>query len=75
MSLAIRNPVFGVSDQVRHNRAVKPQKMGRDLILLTKEIEGLFYRCGENKCADQLRGYCAADLCLCFCICKKQVFS
>ena len=28
--------------------------------------------CMENKVADQLRGNCAADLCLCFCICKKQ---
>ena len=39
--------------------------------------EGL-YLCSENKGADQLRSYCAADNCaadlwLCFCICKKQV--
>ena len=27
----------------------------------------------KNKGADQLNGYCAADLCLCFCISKKQV--
>ena len=27
--------------------------------------------CSENKEADQLRSYCAADLHLCFCVCKK----
>ena len=30
---------------------------------------------GENKAADQLCGYREADLCLCFRICKKPVFS
>ena len=37
---------------------------------------GLQYLCSENKGADQLRGSNrAADLRLCFCICKKkQVF-
>ena len=29
----------------------------------------------ENKGADQLCGYCTADLRLCFCICKNLVFS
>ena len=33
--------------------------------------EGLYYLCSENKEADQLRSYCAADLHLCFCICKN----
>ena len=28
--------------------------------------EGLYYLCSENKEADQLRSYCAADLHLCF---------
>ena len=36
--------------------------------------EGLYYLCSENKDADQLRSYGAADLYLCFCICKKLVF-
>ena len=36
-------------------------------------MEGLYYICGENKCADQLRSYCAADLRLCFRICKNPV--
>ena len=31
--------------------------------------------CSKNKGADQLHGYCAADLLLCFCKWKKQVFS
>ena len=35
----------------------------------------MYYLCSENKGADQLRGYCEADLRLCFRICKKPVFS
>ena len=35
--------------------------------------EGLYYLCSENKEADQLLSYCAADLHLCFRICKKLV--
>ena len=35
----------------------------------------MYYPCGENKGADQLRGYREADLRLCFRICKKPVFS
>ena len=38
-------------------------------------LEGLYYPCSENKGADQLCGYCEADLRLCFRICKKPVFS
>ena len=38
-------------------------------------MEGLYYLCSENKGADQLRGYREADLCLCFSICEKPVFS
>ena len=32
-------------------------------------------QCSENKGADQLCSYCAADLRLCICIRKKQVLS
>ena len=32
----------------------------------------MYYLCSENKGADQLRSYCAADLPLCFRICKKR---
>ena len=35
-------------------------------------VEGFYYLCSENKGADQLRSYCAADLRLCFCICKNE---
>ena len=31
MSLVVRKPVFGVSDQVPHKPALHPQKMARDL--------------------------------------------
>ena len=40
--------------------------MARGLKFRIKEVEGLFYRCSENKGADKLRGYREADLCLCF---------
>ena len=35
----------------------------------------MYYPCTENKGADQLRGYCDADLCFCFRICSLLVFS
>ena len=35
----------------------------------------MFYLCSENKGADQLCSYRETDLRLCFCICKKPVFS
>ena len=57
------------------NQAVQPQKMARSLKFRIQKEEGLFYPCSENKGADQLRGYREADLRLCFCICKKPVFS
>ena len=31
LNLVVRKPVFGVSGQVRHNRAAQPQKMARGL--------------------------------------------
>ena len=49
--------------------------MARCLNFRIKEVEGLYYPYSENKDADQLRGYREADLRLCFCICKKPVFS
>ena len=47
----------------------------RGLKFRIKEVEGLYYLCSENKGADQLRSYCAADLGLCFRICESPVFS
>ena len=75
MSLVVRKPVFEVSDQVRHNRAVQLQKMARGLKFGIKIEEGLYYLCSENKGADQLCSYREADLRLCFRICKKPFFS
>ena len=57
------------------NRAVQPQKMARSLKFRIMVVEGLYYLYSENKGADQLRSYCAADLRLCFRICKNPVFS
>ena len=62
----MRKPVFGFSDT---NRAVQSQKMPRGLKFQIKIEEELHYPCGENKGADQLRGYPKADLHLCFRIC------
>ena len=56
-------------------RAVQPQKMARGLKFGIKKVEELYYLCSKNKGADQLHGYCEADLRLCFGICKKPVFS
>ena len=39
------------------NRTEQPQKMDRGLKFWIKEVEELHYICGENKCADELRGY------------------
>ena len=66
----MRKPIFGVSDQVRHDQAVQPQKMGRGLKFWSWIEEGFCYLCSENKGADQMWGYRAADLRLCFLICK-----
>ena len=71
----MRKPVFGVSTRSNINQAVQPQKMSRGLKIQIYEVEGLYYLSSENKGADRVRGYHAADLCLCFCICEKQIFS
>ena len=68
----MRKHVFGVSDT---NRAVHPQNMTRGLKFQIKEVERLYYLCSENKGSDQLHCYRAAELHLCFRICKNQVFS
>ena len=57
------------------NQAVQLQKMARGLKFHILKEEGLNYPYSENKGADQLHSYCAADLRLCVCICKKPVFS
>ena len=47
------------------NRTVQPQKMARGLKFRIKIEDGLYYPCSENKGADQLCSYCAADLISC----------
>ena len=46
--------------------------MARGLKFRIHVVEGLYYPYSENKGADQLRSDCAADLRLCFRICKKR---
>ena len=66
LSLIMRIPVFGFPTRSDTNQAVQSQKMARGLKFRIKVGEGLYYPCSENKDVDQLRGYCKADLCLCF---------
>ena len=70
----MRKIVFGFPTMSDISRAVQPQKMARDLKFRIQLVEGLHYPYSETKGADQLRSYCAADLRLCFRICKKPVF-
>ena len=74
-AMSRENLSLGFSTRSNTSLAVKPQKMARKLKLRIWELDGLYYLCSENKGADQLRSYHAADLHLCFCICKKQAFS
>ena len=75
LSLVVRKPVFGVSDQVRHKPGCTITEYGKRFEISDLVEEVLYYPGRENKGADQLRGYRVADLRLCFRICKKPVFS
>ena len=70
----MRKPTFWFPTLYDTNQAVQLQKMAKSLKFRIKKVEGLNYLCSENKGADQLRGYCEADLRLCFRICKTLVF-
>ena len=59
-----------LSSRSNINGAVQPQKMARDLKFRISEVEGFIL--SKNKGTDQLRGYRAADLRLCFRICKTE---
>ena len=75
MSLVLRKPVLVFFlTRSETNRAVQSQKIGSGLKFRIYIEVGLHYPCSENKGADQLCSYCAADLRLCFRICKKTVF-
>ena len=50
-------------------RAIQQQRMARSLQFRVQEAEGLYNPLSEN----QLQDYHAAELRLCFRICKKQV--
>ena len=56
------------------NQTVQPQKMPRGVKFPTWEVVEWYYLCSETKGTDQLCSFHAADLHLCFHICKKADF-
>ena len=54
------------------NQAVQPSKMAIGLKFWISKEEGFYYLYSEIKGADQMHSYCAADLRLCFLICKSR---
>ena len=70
----MRKPVIGDSDQGRHKPSCTTTEDGLRLAILDLGSRGLYYLCRENKGVDQLGVYRAADLRLCFYICKKACF-
>ena len=75
MSRVMRKPTFWFRTWSDTNQAVQSQKIATGLKFRIQKVGGLYYLCSENKGADQLCGYCEADLRLCFHICKMFVFS
>ena len=75
LSSVMRKPTFWFPTRSDRNLSVQPQKMARGLKIRIYDVKELYSPCGENKGADQLRGYREADLRLCFRICKMLVFS
>ena len=71
----MRKPVFEVSDQARHKSGCTATEASSRLEISYLGSRGIVIStiCSENKGPDQLRSYHAADLCLCFRICKKLV--
>ena len=69
MSNVVRKLSSELTTRSNTMRAVRQQKMARIL-----NVNGYNYLCSEKETADQLRSYRAADLRLCFRICKKQPF-
>ena len=74
MSLCVRKATIWVPTRSDTNRAVQSQKMVRGWKLWIYKVEELYYPCSENKGGDQLRGYCVADLRICFRLCRNMVF-
>ena len=67
-------PVFRVFDQVRHKPGCTVTTDGKRLEISDFGRRGIVLLCKENKGSDQLRGYHAADLRLCFHISKSRFF-
>ena len=70
----MRKPTMWFLNRSHTNWSVPSPMMARSLKFWIKKVEELYYLCGENKGADQLRGYREADLRLCFRICRLLVF-
>ena len=70
----VGKPTMWFPNRSDTNGPVQAQKMARSLKFWINKIEELYYACGENKGADQLRSYCEADLRLCFRLCRLLVF-
>ena len=66
LSLCVRKPKFGFQTRSDTIWAVQSQKKIRSLKFRIYGEKELYYLCSENKDADQLSSYCAADLRLCF---------
>ena len=64
----------GFPTRFDRNWASHRKKMARGLKFRSSEVEELYYLCSENEGADQLGGYHAANLWLCFRICEKAGF-
>ena len=69
----MRKSTIWVQSRSDTNQAIQPQNKARSLKLWISVEEELYYPCGENKVADQLCGYCTADLHLCFRLCGLLV--
>ena len=76
LSRIMRKPVLGLgfSDQAQHKPGCTTKEDGKRLEISDLGSRGIVL-CSKSKGADKLHGYHAADPHLCFCICKKQVFS
>ena len=64
----------GFRPGLTQNQAVQPQ-ITRCLKCKVMEVEGSYYLYSKYKGTDQPRGYNVVNLCLCFHICKRQIFS
>ena len=74
----MKKSVLGLLTRSGKNQALQPHKMARNLKFRISEAEGLVlhvYLCSKNKGANQLHGYYATDLHLCFHIMQKGRFS